>query len=58
VNIRIHGTEDECREALTLLEGVLLIQSVRGPYQDRQRGQLERSVLVRVYVEAIPRGGQ
>jgi hypothetical protein len=58
VKIRLHGTEDECREALTLLEGVLVIQSVRGPYQDRQRGELERSVLVRVYVEAIPRGGR
>jgi hypothetical protein len=58
VNIRLHGTEDECREGLQLLEEIMLIQSVRGPYQDRQRGELERSVLVRVYVEAIPRGGR
>jgi hypothetical protein len=58
VKIRLHGTADEVREALELLESVLLIQSVRGPYQDRERGELERSVLVRVYVEAIPRGGR
>lgn len=58
MKIRLHGTADECRETLQLLEGLLIIQSVRGPYQDRQRGELERSVLVRVYIEAIPRGGQ
>ena len=56
VRIRLHGTEDECRETAELLESVLLIQSVRGPYQDRQRSELERSMLVRVYIEAIPRG--
>ena len=58
MNIRLHGTEDECRETVKLLESVLMIQSVRGPYQDRQRGELERSVLVRVYIEAVPRGGR
>jgi hypothetical protein len=58
VKIRLHGTEDECRETVELLESVLMIQSVRGPYQDRQRGELERSELVRVYIEAIPRGGR
>jgi hypothetical protein len=58
MNIRLHGTADECREALEVLESVMLIQSVRGPYQDRQRGEMERSVLVRVYVDAIPRGGR
>ena len=58
MNIRLHGTADECREVLELLDSVLVIQSVRGPYQDRQRGELERSVLVRVYVEATPRGGR
>jgi hypothetical protein len=58
VKIRLHGTEDECREGLRLLEEIMLIQSVRGPYQDRQRGEMERSVLVRVYVEAVPRGGR
>jgi hypothetical protein len=36
----------------------MLVQSARGPDQDRQRSELERSVLVRVYVEAIPRGGR
>ena len=56
MKIRIHGTEDECREGLQLLEQIMLVQSVRGPYQDRQRNEMERSVLVRVYVEAIPRG--
>jgi hypothetical protein len=58
MKIRLHGTADECREALEVLESVMLIQSVRGPYQDRQRTELERSVLVRVYVEAIPRGSR
>jgi hypothetical protein len=53
VKIRLHGTEDECRETVELLESVLLIQSVSEPYPDRGR-----SVLVRVYVEAIPRGGR
>jgi hypothetical protein len=58
VKIRLHGTADECREVLELFEQIMLIQSVRGPYQDRQRNEMERSVLVRVYVEAIPRGGR
>ena len=58
MKIRFHGTEDECREGLQLLEEIMLVQSVRGPYEDRQRSELERSVLVRVYVEAIPRGGR
>jgi hypothetical protein len=58
VKIRLHGTADECREILELLEQIMLVQSVRGPYEDRQRSELERSVLVRVYVEAVPRGGR
>jgi hypothetical protein len=53
VKIRLHGTEEECREAVELLDSVMLLQSVSDPYPDRGR-----SVLVRVYVEAIPRGGQ
>jgi hypothetical protein len=53
VKIRLHGTEDECRETVGLLESVLLIQSVSEPCPDRGR-----SVLVRVYIEAIPRGGR
>ena len=57
VKIRLHGTEEECREGLQVLEEIMLIQSVRGPYQDRQRSELERSVLVQVYVEEIRRGG-
>ena len=58
MKIRLHGTEQECREGLQLLEQIMLVQSVRGPYRDRNRGELERSVLVRVYVEAIPRGAR
>jgi DNA-directed RNA polymerase specialized sigma24 family protein len=53
VKIRLHGTEDECREAVELLESVMLLQSASEPYPDRRR-----SVLVRVYIEAIPRGGR
>jgi hypothetical protein len=53
VKIRLHGTEEECREAVELLDSVMLLQSVSDPYPDRGR-----SVLVRVYVEAIPRGGR
>jgi hypothetical protein len=53
VKIRLHGTEEECRETAELLEEIMLLQSVSDPYPDRGR-----SVLVRVYVEAIPRGGR
>ena len=49
MKIRLHGTEEECREAVELLEGVMVLQSVSEPYPDRGR-----SVLVRVYVEAVP----
>ena len=58
MKIRLRGTADECQEAFQLLEEIMLIQSVRGPYQDRQRSEMERSVLVRVYLEGIPRGGR
>jgi len=53
VKIRLHGAEDEYRETAELLESIMLIQSVSEPYPDRGR-----SVLVRVYIEAIPRGGR
>jgi hypothetical protein len=53
VKIRLHGTADECEEMVRLLESVMLLQSVSDPYPDRGR-----SVLVRVYVEGIPRGGR
>ena len=53
MKIRLHGTKDECRETAELLESVLLIQPVSEPYPDRGR-----SVLVRVYIEAMPRGGR
>jgi hypothetical protein len=51
VKLRLHGTEEECEEMVTLLETVMAVQSVSDPYPDRGR-----SVLVRVYVEGIPRG--
>lgn len=53
MKIRLHGTEEECREMVELLESVMLIQSVSDPYPDRGR-----SVLVRVYVDGLPRGGR
>ncbi len=53
VRLRLHGTPEECAEMVTLLESVMLLQSVSDPYPDRGR-----SVLVRVYVEGIPRGGR
>jgi hypothetical protein len=53
VKIRLHGTEDECRETVELLGQIMLLQSVSEPYPDRGR-----SVLVRVYVEGVPRGGR
>jgi hypothetical protein len=53
VKIRLHGTEDECRQMVDLLEHIMLVQAVSDPYPDH-RG---RSVYVRVYVEGIPRGG-
>jgi hypothetical protein len=53
VKIRLHGTADECRETVELLGQVMVLQSVSDPYPDRGR-----SVLVRVYVEAVPRGGR
>ena len=53
MKIRLHGTEEECRETAELLAEVLVVQSVSQPYPDRGR-----SVLVRVYIEAIPRGGR
>ena len=56
MQIRLHGSADECREVLQLLDGVMVVQSVRGPYQDRQRSETERSILVRIYINAIPRG--
>jgi len=51
VKIRLHGTEDECRQTTELLESIMVIQSVSEPYPDRGR-----SILVRVYIEPIPRG--
>jgi hypothetical protein len=47
VKIRLHGTEDECREMTGRLARVAGIVSVSQPYADRGA-----SLLVRVYVEA------
>ena len=43
MKIRLHGTEDECREMAELLEQVMIVQAISEPYPDRGR-----SVLVRV----------
>ena len=53
MKIRLHGTAEECEEVVELLGSIMLIKSVSEPYPDRGR-----SVLVRVYIEAIPRGGR
>ncbi len=53
MKLRLHGTAEECEEAVELLGSIMLIQSVSEPYPDRGR-----SVLVRVYIDAIPRGGR
>ena len=53
MKIRLHGTQEECEEAVKLPSSVMLIDSVSEPYPDRGR-----SALVHVYVEAIPRGGR
>jgi hypothetical protein len=47
VKIRLHGTEDECREVAERLAAVLEVLAISEPYPDRGA-----SVLVRVYVEA------
>jgi hypothetical protein len=53
VKIRLHGTAEQCEKTVELLGEVLLIQSVSESYPDRGR-----SVLVRVYIEALPRGSR
>lgn len=53
MRIRLHGTAGECRETTGLLGSVLLVQSVSERYPDRGR-----SVLIRVYIQAVPRGGR
>jgi hypothetical protein len=47
VKIRLHGTEEECREAAGRLAGIVEVLAISAPYPDRGA-----SVLVRVYVEA------
>jgi hypothetical protein len=53
VKLRLPGTAEECGEAVELVDGIMPIQSVSEPYPDRGR-----SVLVRVCIEAVPRGGR
>ena len=47
MNIRLHGTADECREVAERLAGIVEVLAVSAPYPDRGA-----SVLMRVYVEA------
>jgi hypothetical protein len=47
MKIRLHGTEDECREVAERLAGIVEVLAVSEPYADRGA-----SVLVRVYVKA------
>ena len=47
MKIRLHGTEDECREVAERLAGIVEVLAISAPYPDRGA-----SVLVRVYVEA------
>ena len=47
MKIRLHGTEEECREVARRLAGIVEVLSVSEPYPDRGA-----SVLVRIYVEA------
>lgn len=46
MKIRLHGTEDECREVAERLAGIVEVLAISAPYPDRGA-----SVLVRVYVE-------
>ncbi len=50
MKIRLHGTEEECRQMTELLEAAAVVRSVSEPYPDRGR-----SVLVRVYADVTPR---
>jgi hypothetical protein len=47
VKIRLHGTEEECREVAERLAGIAEVLAISASYLDRGA-----SVLVRVYVEA------
>jgi hypothetical protein len=52
VKIRLHGTEDECRELAGRLAAITDVLSVSEPYPDRGTSRL-----VRVYVETRPYPG-
>jgi len=47
MKIRLHGTEDECREVAERLAGIVEVLAISATYPDRGT-----SVLVRVYIEA------
>ena len=49
MKIRLHGTEDECREVAGRLAAIVDVLAVSQPYPDRGASRL-----VRVYVEARP----
>jgi hypothetical protein len=53
VKIRLRGTEEECRQTAGLPASVPLIQSASEPCPGRGR-----RALVRVSIEAVPRGGR
>ena len=46
MKFRLHGTPDECAEAVKRLHGIFAVVSVSDPYPDRGASRL-----VRVYVE-------
>ena len=46
MKFRLHGTPDECTEAVTRLHGIFAVVSVSEQYPDRGASRL-----VRVYVE-------
>jgi hypothetical protein len=47
MKIRLHGTEEECREVAERLAGIVEVLAISATYPDRGT-----SVLVRVYIEA------
>ncbi|HUK71984.1 MAG TPA: hypothetical protein VLW50_24990 [Streptosporangiaceae bacterium] len=52
MKIRLHGTEDECRETAERLSEVITVLAISQAYPDRGASRL-----VRVYLEARIRSG-
>ncbi len=57
VNIRLHGTEDECAAALARLRTAFAVVSVRGPYPDRGNSMLCH-LYAEVRLDAVAGGAQ